>query len=193
MDNMIIKVEKKVIVLPLILLIFISIFFLVFLIISIIHNLMGYYVYFILIVPFMFIRLYLEIKWLTDVEIIFTKDKLILNVFDIKKATEKHGEYFYRFWRPFIVCSRSNGLTRYAVLKKIELNYHDITNCEIIKDRDLEIIAEDKKYLVMGSFFHYQGITNKWKSVYKQFSKEQIQFIYEELKKRINSRNEANL
>lgn len=186
MKDVIVKVENKRILPILILLVLVSIFFIIFLIISIIYDLMGYYVYFIIIFPFIFIRLYLEIKWLTEVEIIFKKDKLILNVFNIKKATGKHGEYFYRFWRPFIMCSRSNGLTRYAVLKIIELNYRDITNCEIIKDRDLEITVGDKKYLVMGSFFHYQSITNKWKSVYKQFSNEQIQFMYDELKKRIN-------
>ena len=192
MEDVIVKVENKRILPILILLVLVSMFFLVFLVISIIYNLMGYYVYFILIFPFMFIRLYLEIKWLTDVEIIFKKDKIILNVFDIKKATGKHGEYFYRFWRPFIMCSRSNGLTRYAVLKKIELNYRDITNCEIIKDRDLEITVGNKKYLVMSSFFHYQNLRGKWRSVYKQFSREQIQLIYEELKKRVKLRNEVS-
>ena len=148
---------------------------------------MGYYIYFILLIPFIFAHLYLEIKRLRDVEVTFKKDKLILNIFVIKKATGKFREYFSMFWKPFINCSRSNGLTRFAILKKIEIDYSDITNYEIIKDRDLEITADNKKYLIMGGFFHYQSITDKWKSTYKQFSKEQIQFIYDELNRRVNS------
>ena len=192
MNDIIIKVENKKILPILVLLIFVSIFFLVFLAISIIYNLMGYYVYFILIFPFIFIHLYLEIKWLNDVAVIFTKDRLLLNIFEIKRATGNGKERFYRFYRPFICDSKSNGLTRFAYLKKVEIDYHDIVDYEIVKDRDLEITVGNKKYLVMGSFFHYQGISLKWKSIYKQFSREQLQFIYEELNKRVKLRNEVS-
>ena len=197
MNDIAIKIERKVIVLPLILLIFISIFFVVFLIISIIYDLMGYYVYFIIVFPFLFIRLYLEIKWLSEVVVVFRKNNVLLNIFSIKKATGKFKENFYHDYRPFTRYSYAykgyGYVTSYAYLNKVEINYHNITNLQIVKDRDLEITVGNKKYLVMSSFFHYQNLRGKWRSVYKQFSREQIQFIYEELKKRINSRNEVDL
>ena len=197
MNDVTVKVDRKIILPTLILLIFVSIFFLVFLIISIIYNLMGYYVYFILIFPFIFIHLYLEVKWLNDVEVLFKRDKLELNIFNIKKATEKFKEKFYHYYRPFTRYSYAykdyGYVTSYAYLNKIEINYHDITNFQIVKDRDLEITVGNKKYLVMSSFFHYQNLRVKWRSVYKQFSREQIQLIYEELNKRVNSRNEVSI
>ena len=197
MNDITVKIERKVIALPLILLIFISIFFVVFLIISIIYDLMGYYVYFIIVFPFLFIRLYLEIKWLSEVVVVFRKNNVLLNIFSIKKATGKFKENFYHDYRPFTRYSYAykgyGYVTSYAYLNKVEINYHNITNLQIVKDRDLEITVGNKKYLVMSSFFHYQNLRGKWRSVYKQFSREQIQFIYEELKKRINSRNEADL
>ena len=193
MNDITIKVERKVIILPLILLIFISIFFIAFLIISIIYKLMGYYIYFIIIFPFIFIRLYLEIKWLNEVAVVFKKDKLLLNIFSIKKASGKFKENFYEDYRPFTRYSyayKANGyVTSYACLNKIEINYQDITSYQIVKNRDLEIMVGNKKYLVMSSFFHYQNLRGKWRSVYKQFSKEQIYFIYDEIKRRVNKRN----
>lgn len=196
MEDVIVKVENKRILPILILLVLVSTFFLVFLVISIIYNLMGYYVYFIIIFPFIFIHLYLEVKWLNDVEVIFKKDKLELNIFSIKKATGKFKERFYHDYRPFVRYSYAykgyGYVTSYAYLNKIEINYHEITNFQIVKDRDLEITVDNKKYLVMSSFFHYQNLRGKWRSVYKQFSREQIQLIYEELKKRVKLRNEVS-
>ena len=193
MNDITIKIERKVIVLPLILLIFISIFFIAFLIISIIYNLMGYYVYFIFIFPFIFIRLYLEIKWLTEVAVVFKKNKVLLNIFSIKKTTGKFKEIFYHEYRPFTRYSYAykgyGYVTSYAYLNKIEINYQDITNFQIVKDRDLEITVGNKKYLVMSSFFHYQNLRGKWRSVYKQFSKEQIYLIYDEIKKRASNKS----
>ena len=193
MNDITIKVERKVIILPLILLIFVSIFFITFLIFSIIYKLMGYYVYFIIIFPFIFIRLYLEIKWLNDVSIVFKKDKLLLNIFSIKKASGKFKENFYHDYRPFTRYSYAfkgyGYVTSYAYLNKIKINYQDITSFQIVKNRDLEIMVGNKKYLVMSSFFHYQNLRGKWRSVYKQFSKEQIYFIYDEIKKRENNKN----
>ena len=186
MNDVTVKVERKLILPVIFILIFISIFFLVFLIISIIYNLMGYYVYFIVIFAFIFVRLYLEIKWLNDVAVIFENDKLVLNVFVVKRATGKRKENFYYLYRPFTRFSGYRGgyVTSFAILEKAEIEYSDITNLEIIKRNDLEISASNKKSVIMSSFFHYQSMSNKWRSVHKQFSKEQIQFIYYELKKR---------
>ena len=192
MEDVIIKVDKKKNIPRLILLTLILIIWIGLLIISIIYNVIGYTIYCLLLIFLNFIiRLYLEIKWINDVYITFKKETIIINTFQIKKAKGKLKEKLLYIYRPF---TRNNGanalsggyLTSYAIIEKIEIKYNDITNYEIIKNRDLEIKVDNKKVTIYGNLFYYQNIKNKWKSVYSIFTKEQIQNIYNELEQRID-------
>lgn len=176
MNDVTIKAERKRMLPVFIVSIIFSILFLSILIISIIYNLLGYTLYLLIILLILIIPIFLEFRWLNKINVTFTNSKLLLDILVIKKVTDKNKPKWYY---PFKYRFNRGIITRYATIEKFEIKYNDITDHKINNSGDLEIITFNNKYIVKQSLYGYKP----W--VDQQFTKEQIFFMYDELKKKV--------
>lgn len=182
MDNIIIKVDNKRILPLFIVLMIFSILFLLGIIISLLYNLLGYTIYFLIILFILLMPLYIEFIWLKRVYIDFTNEKIILNVLVVKNVTKKcKPKFYYPFQYRNVGGLRSRYATRFATVEKSEIKYSDIIDYKITSTNDLEIITNSSKYVIRQSLFGYKP----W--VDQQFTKDQLQFVFDELKHRISN------
>lgn len=120
--------------------------------------------------------LYIEFIWLKRVYIDFTNEKIILNVLVVKNVTKKcKPKFYYPFQYRNVGGLRSRYATRFA---KSKIKYSDIIDYKITSTNDLEIITNSSKYTIRQSLFGYKPWTDL------QFKKKQIEYVYNELKKR---------
>ena len=184
MDNdIIIRIEEKRIYPVLFFLVIFIILFLLLIIISIKFKLLGYLIYMFILLLCLLIPLYLEYIWLKNCNITFTKDKLLLNILTIKNVTKKcKPKWFYPFQYRIRGGIRSTGYTtKFAIPQKSQIKYSEITNYTFTQTGNLEIITANNKYVILQSLYGYKPWTDR------QFTSEQLQYIYNELKKRVHN------
>lgn len=181
-NDVIIKIERKRTYPVLFLLVIFIIIFLLLIIISIKFNLLGYLIYMFILLICLLLPLYLEYIWLKKCNIIFTADKLLLNILTIKNVTKKcKPKWFYPFQYRIRGGIRSTGYaTKFAIPQKSQIKYSEITNYEFTKTGDLEIITSNNKYVILRSLYGYKPWADQ------QFTSKQLQYTFNELKKRVN-------